>query len=306
MPAAGGISSKSQKRRGAKWQSAVALPDGGRLLRDGELPRIVLNDCGAPSVTTDQAEIASAAIAGRILPARVFKSRIGDRHTPQTPFLDRLGRHVQVETVTETPPAHLLDRDPGVVALIPQGLWVERVGARSGWACPDYLVVTASSRVVAVEVKTHRSFTKYETRRKLAQVGAACLRAGMGYEVWCELSHDQKTLYDRVFALGRDRLDDDVHNSWLDDEIVGAADLPIPFGTLHASIDAPSADFLPAFWRLCWQGRLCIDWEKEFTDGALVRAHGDHCRKVGQRTTGWSAICGPVLEVHPFSRRGFA
>jgi hypothetical protein len=275
------------------------------VLSGGEPPRAVINMDGRTMVTRDRDDLVDALTSGVVRPAREFKSVVGDRHTPQIPFLARLGRQERVETNLERVNAHFLDRDPVVADLVPQGLWIERSGGRPGWACPDFLVLRTDGSLVAVEVKTHKSFAHPGTRSRLRAVGAACLRLGMDYEVWCELTPVQRMMYERQQSLDRVppfATPPPVH---VDQEILWRAKDATTFGALRASVDVGLADFLPAFWRLCWSGALCLDWERKFTASSVVRPHGPSCRGAGTRVTSWSGICGPGLETHRYTRRGF-
>lgn len=265
---------------------------------------MILNVAGVTTILAEAEDVADALMGGQVRPARVFKAVIGDRHTPQTPYLDRLGMQIQVETITETINAHLLDRDPAVAALVPQGMWIQRAGAHPGWACPDFLVLRTDGTIAAVEVKTHSGFAKISTRRKLGPVGAACHQFGMSYEVRCELIGEQSFLYARLFSLGRPPLPGSVNPAELQATIVRQARYPLPFSGLRAAVDATRADFMPEFWRLCWMGRICVDWEQRFTDASVIRAHGSGCSE-GTRIAKWSGACGPNLEAYRYTRRGF-
>lgn len=280
---------KSQKRRQPRWGATVTLP-AARPAEEQRPPRVVVS-VGKRTLVFDQglAEFDPQAIE----PARRFRSRVGQRHAPQRPFYQALGRHVDTESFTESIAGHLLLRRDDVATLFPQPFWMERVvNGKPSWACPDFLVQHLDGALTVVEVKRAQYRPADSTLIKLDAVRRSCHQLGLGFEVLTGLLPAEQRVFDQMEPFRSNH--HLVRADWdeLTTEIRSMAAQPTPLAHLWSA--GPSRKTKPMVWWMLWNGILCIDWAQSLDESTQVLAHDRHVSPSSDTQLRETWRCGPT------------
>ena len=251
------------------------------------LPWLILNVGGRTHETTDGAEAAELIASGLARPVRAFKSHSTSRSTPERPFIGRLGPHPDTESGLEGVHARLMSRQPTVLGLLPQCLWVG-----PPWNCPDFGVATSNAGLVIVEVKPRRSLCRPDVRSKLLRARSDLAALGLRYEVVSDLSEEAMWNFTLL----------SFKKSWqarwgppvveAAEFLVDLATTPTTVGRLWQTGVLPGARLKSLVWHLCWRGDLCVDWETRLGPKSTIRAHGPSCHR-DTTSDEWRTVCGP-------------
>jgi hypothetical protein len=119
------------------------------------------------------------------LPVREFRWYRGRRHYSGWYWAVTTGGHVVYESRLELARIVLADRDPDVVAIAAQPVWLAGIdGGRVRRHVPDLLLAHRDGRLAFVDVKAASRLADERVVAQFAWMRRVCDQFGFGFEVW--------------------------------------------------------------------------------------------------------------------------
>lgn len=287
------LGDKPRAKQARQWQATVELTRGAAI---EDSPAFIVNHLGKTLATDDLNSIDLVAL----LPARTFVASRKKRNRPTRPYLYNRGHHIVVESETEGIEAHLLDRDPTVEQIVPQGVWVkcsiaslaERESPpRWGWYCADFLIRRPSGQLTAIEVKRNGLTFRPSPVSKLLAAADACRQHDLDFEIRAGLNRLEGMTFRQLHHGRRARYLTHHSHSQLRAAMSDAvSNGPRSFAELRSLGDPTVTATL--IWEQIWHGILCLDWNRPIELSTPIRLHSPACADAGE-TSAWDFKCGP-------------
>ena len=192
------------------------------------------------------------------LPVREFRWYRGRRHYSGWYWAATTGGHVVYESRLELARIVLADRDPDVVAMAAQPVWLAGIdGGRVRRHVPDLLLARRDGGLTFVDVKAASRLADERVVTQFAWMGRVCDRFGFGFEVW---SGVDAVMLENVWLLSGYRSGALIREELLE-AVLAAAREPAPLGQLERMV-AAGVDrgwVRPVVLHALWRGLLEAD-----------------------------------------------
>lgn len=221
-------------------------------------------DRECPLAVLDALEVA----AGQ--PVRIPPSYAGQRSYPGLFWSTTMGRHLVYESLLELSWLWLNDFDREVVAIAAQPfVLVGADGDRSRTRIPDFLTVYAGGRVVVVDVKPERMFSKPDVRASFAWTARQIEARGWEYLVWSGATPTELRNVRLLAAARRSRFTPDAA---IDSAVAACRDVDLPIRTLELALasEHPDTNVRLAVFGALWRGDLRCDMSQPISRETLV------------------------------------
>ncbi|MBS2963439.1 TnsA-like heteromeric transposase endonuclease subunit [Actinocrinis puniceicyclus] len=207
------------------------------------------------------------------LPVREFRWYRGRRHYSGWYWAATTAGHVVYESRLELARIMLADRDPDVVAMAAQPVWLAGMDdGRVRRHVPDLLLAHRGGRLTFVDVKAASRLADQRVVAQFAWMKAMCARFEFGFEVWSGV--DPVVLENVRFLAGYRAV------GLIREELVGsvlaAAREPVPLGQVER-VAAQGADrgwVRPVVLHALWRGLLDADLSRPLDVSTPVAAVG--------------------------------
>ena len=192
------------------------------------------------------------------LPVREFRWYRGRRHYSGWYWAATISGHVVYESRLELARILLADRDPGVVAIAAQPVWLAGLDdGRVRRHVPDLLLAHRGGGLTFVDVKAASRLADERVVAQFAWMRQVCDRFGFGFEVW---SGVDPVVLENIRFLAGYRAAGLICGELLD-EILAAVRGPVPLEEVERSV-ARGSDrgwVRPAVLHALWRGLLEAD-----------------------------------------------
>ena len=164
------------------------------------------------------------------MPVREFRWYRGRRHYSGWYWAATTGGHVAYESRLELARIVLADRDPDVVAMAAQPVWLAGVdGGRVRRHVPDLLLARRDGGLTFIDVKAAARLADERVVAQFAWMRQLCDRFGFGFEVW---SGVDAAVLGNVWFLSGYRSRALIREDLLE-AVLTAAREPVPLGQLE-------------------------------------------------------------------------
>jgi hypothetical protein len=207
------------------------------------------------------------------LPVREFRWYRGRRHYSGWYWAVTTGGHVVYESRLELARIMLADRDPDVVAMAAQPVWLGGMDdGRVRRHVPDLLLSHSGGGLTFVDVKAASRLADERVVAQFAWMRRVCDRFGFGFEVW---SGVDSVMLENVRFLAGYRAAVLIREDLLD-AVLAAAREPVPLAQVEraAAGDIDRIWVRPVVLHLLWRGLLEADLCRPLDVSTRVAAVG--------------------------------
>ena len=207
------------------------------------------------------------------LPVREFRWYRGRRHYSGWYWAATTGGHVVYESRLELARMLLADRDPDVVAMVAQPVWLAGMDdGRVRRHVPDLLLAHRGGGLTFVDVKAASRLADERVVAQFAWMRRVCDRFGFGFEVWSGID---PIVLENVRFLAGYRASVLIREELLE-AVLAAAREPVPLGQVERAVVQGSdrAQARPVVLHALWRGLLEADLTRPLDASTLVSLAG--------------------------------
>lgn len=202
----------------------------------------------------------------RVVPIRKPRSSERQRHIPVTAYSLTMRNHLELESGLEHDLLRRLDRQPHVVALVPQPCQLKTGGPTSISNTPDLLSVDDSGSVTLWNARLENKMDE-KFKSQVAMVEGACASVGWRHTVFNGLGRVERL--NLLWLHGYRR-----RPSWYEKEVggiaKGATQEAATLGSLFR-LDSGNGEAIAVIWHMVWSGELEASLSERLTMETPIR-----------------------------------